>query len=148
MVKKQVLSYSLIKSKTHLTAGTFLQWVYWHTMINVCITSFNNSPDYSHNHNVYKHCLSFNNVLSWIVGSEVTPNTFFTNPHVSKSAFCFSFSHWFLFCFGEAALFCLHSGKSNTPLKIMRIKMLNFLNITGYLWNFDLGRKVSWNLIL
>lgn len=36
-------SYSLIKSKPHLTSGTFLQWVYWRTVINGCLTSFNNS---------------------------------------------------------------------------------------------------------
>lgn len=36
-------SYSLIKSKPHLTSGTFLQWVYWPTVINGCLTSFNNS---------------------------------------------------------------------------------------------------------
>lgn len=41
--KNPVHSYSLIKSKPHLTSRTFLQWVYWRTVINGCLTFFNNS---------------------------------------------------------------------------------------------------------
>lgn len=125
--KKGVLSYSLIKSKPHLTTKTFLQWLYWHTMINVCITSFNNSPDYSHNHSVYKHCLSFNNVLSWIVGSEATLNTFLLPLPTSKPVFCFRvFLLWFLFCFGELLSLVFSVRHETFPLKSWELRCSTF----------------------
>lgn len=124
-----VLSYNIIKSKPHFSTRTFLQWVYCHTMTNVCITFF--SPDYSHNHSVYKHYVSINNVLSWIVGNEVTLNTLLLTPTFPNQWSALGFFHWFLFCFGGLLCFVFLVGKETIPLKIMRIKMLNFLNITG-----------------